>query len=1163
MLKIHLSKFPGLLPDRLYPVFEFHIHANLRKKYNADESLFSINGNVVFPNYHAVRVLAHAMNTARDIQHHSERTIHTGQLNAMGLIDEIYHYVLRLYEETANPKVFQRAVQQLDNAIPPNASTQTIHQFGTLFPPIEVYRGKQTVDQYLASRTAGKSNIEITIEEMILLYFANFNPAFAPFHELFDDKDLKERTAYTRSINELEQFFQDEKRFGPHNQLIFDLLRAPILASPNSLVGQLEYIRKHWGLILSEKFLRKILGADDLIKEDTSRFAHGGAFAPPVPSYSTHEMKGVGLLDLERFTSDLDWMPNVVLLAKNTYVWLDQLSRQYKRPIRTLSDIPDEELDRLARWNITSLWLIGVWERSPASQKIKQWTGNPEAVSSAYSLFDYTIANDLGGEDAFQNLRYRAGQRGIRLAGDMVPNHMGIFSKWMIEHPDFFIQSLHPPYPNYQFTGGNLSDQDGIEIRIENGYWNRTDAAVAFQRIDTRNNDVRYIYHGNDGTHMPWNDTAQLNFIKAEVREAVIQTIFHVARKFPIIRFDAAMTLTKRHFQRLWFPQPGSGGDIPSRADYALATEEFNKMFPHEFWREVVDRINQEMPDTLLLAEAFWLLEGYFVRTLGMHRVYNSAFMHMLMKEENSKYRELIRNTMHYNPEILKRYVNFMSNPDEQTAIGQFGKDDKYFGCALLMVTLPGLPMFAHGQIEGYQEKYGMEYKRAYYAEEPDQNLVQRHEVELFPLLGKRHLFSQVRNFELYDFIDQDGNLNENVFGYSNKSGGERAIICYHNKYAETSGWIKNSVGRNTSSTDQPTLIHRTLAEALECSTDNNVFYIFRDYKTNLEYIRSGKDLHERGLFVELKAFQYHVFLDFQEVWDMTGEYAKLTKHLHGSGTPDLHGELTKVKLFHVYLKLYNLINDDNLHHLQSIIQETGTPTAQENSLKAILGGYKPFIEEAKKILKTDWEILPAVDHLSDTIHIITRSFAQKQNDIQNSFPAIDWKSKQSWCVLFAWLVSEELEIRPNISFFDRLRLDNPLREIFASMEIDEVSANRITALIGTLRTVEMKQLTDVSAWRNFLDQRTVHEYIQLNRHDGIDFFNKERFEELTEWLMFFALLQNVSPEDKYIPSRQIESARDMKIAFHRSARNAQYRFDSFLEKLPSIFTIETGDHDV
>jgi len=79
---------------------------------------------------------------------------------------------------------------------------------------------------------------------------------------------------------------------------------------------------------------------------------------------------------------------------------------------------------------------------------------------------------------------------------------------------------------------------------------------------------------------------------------------------------------------------------------------------PEEFWREVVDRVAKEVPDTLLLAEAFWLMEGYFVRTLGMHRVYNSAFMHMLRDEDNAKYRLAIKNTLEFDPQILKRYVN-------------------------------------------------------------------------------------------------------------------------------------------------------------------------------------------------------------------------------------------------------------------------------------------------------------------------------------------------------------------------------------------------------------------------------------------------------------------------------------------------------------------------
>ncbi|MBI4810000.1 MAG: alpha-amylase, partial [Ignavibacteriales bacterium] len=391
ILNLTLSKFPsatgGLQQSKkVYPRFEFHILASARKKYQVDQSLFTSSGNVIFPNYHAVRLLAQKMNALRDLQKHPEQSIRAGQLNAMGLIDEIYHYVLRLYEETANPKVFERVINKIDQTVKSDKFNETLNQFGILFPPLEVYLGESTLEDYLKSTTGGKPHTEVTLEELILLYFSNINPANTPFKELFNDKDLKERTAYFQLISEAEKLFQTEKRFGPQNQYIFDLLRAPILASPSSLGGQLEYIKKNWGLILSDKFLKRILSAGDLFKEDMRIIFHGEAPTPPVPTYKYHELVDAGLLDLERFTSDFAWMPNVVLLAKNIYVWLDQLSKKYKRPITKLNEIPDEELNRLARWNFTALWLIGIWERSSASQKIKQWTGNPEAVYSEYSV---------------------------------------------------------------------------------------------------------------------------------------------------------------------------------------------------------------------------------------------------------------------------------------------------------------------------------------------------------------------------------------------------------------------------------------------------------------------------------------------------------------------------------------------------------------------------------------------------------------------------------------------------------------------------------------------------------------------------------------------------------------------------------------------------------
>src|SRR5262249_52275001 len=293
------------------------------------------------------------------------------------------------------------------------------------------------------------------------------------------------------------------------------------------------------------------------------------------------------------------------------------------------------------------------------------------------------------GEAACANLRDRAAQRGIRLASDMVPNHMGIDSRWMIEHPDWFLSLPYSPFPGYSFHGPDVGHDGRVEIKVEDHYYDRTDAAVVFRRQDRWTGETRYIYHGNDGTRFPWNDTAQLNYLKSEVREAVIQTILHVARMFPIIRFDAAMTLAKRHYQRLWFPQPGGAGDhIPSRARHAMTKEQFDHAFPKEFWREVVDRVAAEAPNTLLLAEAFWMMEGYFVRTLGMHRVYNSAFMNMMKREENANFRASTRNVLEFNPQILKRHVNFMNNPDEETAIAQFGKDGKYFGVCTVMCTM-------------------------------------------------------------------------------------------------------------------------------------------------------------------------------------------------------------------------------------------------------------------------------------------------------------------------------------------------------------------------------------------------------------------------------------------------------------------------------------------
>jgi len=255
---------------------------------------------------------------------------------------------------------------------------------------------------------------------------------------------------YRQSIDELYEFFETQPPFGPDQQNLIDVLRAPALAHPHSLSAQLEYIRQRWGVVLSE-YLYRLLGSLDLIQEEEKAI-----FVGPGPAlvYEYGELE----FEPERFSPDRDWMPSLVLMAKNAYVWLHQLSLEFQRPITRLDQIPDEALDELASWGFTGLWLIGLWERSTASRTIKQLCGNPEAVASAYSLYDYQIALDLGGAEAYENLKERAWQRGIRLASDMVPNHVGIYSRWVVEHPDWFVSLDYSPFPSYSFNGPDLSE---------------------------------------------------------------------------------------------------------------------------------------------------------------------------------------------------------------------------------------------------------------------------------------------------------------------------------------------------------------------------------------------------------------------------------------------------------------------------------------------------------------------------------------------------------------------------------------------------------------------------------------------------------------------------------------------------------------------------------
>jgi glycosidase len=1098
------------------------ISSEARRAYQVDRLISSPEATRSGLAIRDARLLAQRINGARPVKDRQSRAVSAGQVHAVTQICAVLRFVFDVYLERTSPTSLSRGLALLEHQLGRSETRQLV------LAALKGY-GERSGDERDTARegkmpgnSSGPVTEEVAAEALLLIWLANANPAFSPLSDLFDSRYLTEDKHYREGVRLLRRQFESEPPFGPDSESLIEMLRGPVKAFPDSLEGQLRFIYEKWGYLLGDYGL-SLLSSLDLLREESKPTWDGSG---PSRVYDFRSLE----LESERFSPDRDWMPNLVLIAKNAYVWLDQLSSKYGRDIACLHEIPDEELDILTHRGFTGLWLIGIWERSHASQRIKQMLGNPEAAASAYSLFDYEIAVDLGGEQSLSDLRGRAWRHGIRLATDMVPNHTGIDSRWIIEHPDWFISLNDSPFPGYSFQGPNLAADQRVGIYLEDHYYDRTDAAVVFKRVDHTAGETRYVYHGNDGTSMPWNDTAQLDYLQPEVREAVTQTILSVARKFPIIRFDAAMTLTRKHFRRLWYPEPGQGGDIPSRSEHTVVPTEFDARMPTEFWRDVVDRVAQEVPDTLLLAEAFWLMEGYFVRTLGMHRVYNSAFMNMLRDEENSKYHTVIRTTLAFDPEILKRFVNFMNNPDERTAVDQFGKDDKYFGICTLMVTMPGLPMFGHGQIEGYTEKYGMEYRRSYLDEQSDPRLVSRHEREIFPLLRRRRLFAAVEHFRLYDFTASDGRVDENVFAYSNRFADERALVVYHNAFSSTRGRIRLSTrlhGRRADGAASQT----TLGAELNLHNDSQHYCVFEDHATGLKYIRRSQELHERGLHVELGAYKYHVFLDFEELEDGDqGDYARLETYLSGRGVESISEALEEMRLAPLYEAVRAVaevgflnrllaaapqdatreievgILDEVEHRAATLVSQVGIASKATNDASELARGVRCGISCILQLLG-----------LLASPEVLERTGRKSEACMLDKY-SVRWRS----ALLLTWqflrpftLASPGPHVASDLqSAIDPWSLVSIVKEGLLHYGIDEAVADRgIQAMrIASrhdrwLHAASAQGKMDLGGIvKQWLMDDALRQYLRVHQYDGVSYFNKEDFDELLWWMCMSSL---------------------------------------------------------
>ena len=434
-----------------------------------------------------------------------------------------------------------------------------------------------------------------------------------------------------------------------------------------------------------------------------------------------------------------------------------------------------------------------------------------------------------------------------------------------------------------------------------------------------------------------------------------------------------------------------------------------------------------EAPDTLLLAEAFWLMEGYFVRTLGMHRVYNSAFMNMMRDEKNAEYRAGHQEHARVRPEILKRYVNFMNNPDEKTAVDQFGKGDKYFGVcdgagddarAADVRARPDRGLSPSATAWSTAAPTGT--RRPTRGWSPDTS------ARSSRCCTSASSSPRSRTSRCTTFLHADGSVNEDVFAFSNSRDGNRSLIVYHNRYAETSGWIRSAAVSGAS-----------LAAGLGLRGGEGDWLVLRDSRSGLEYLRSQRELAEHGLQLTLHAYETRVYSDIRDVRDADGRYARLAVWLGGRGVPSIDDAMLELEL-------------QPLH----------------DALRS--GDEQAALAEVAALLEVEPDEAPAAPGVERaTERADERALARSiETLVAANKPDL---SRGKW--IYDWLIAR---VWPNADLV-ALWLD-----VEARPRSGRGNGKRAAELLADDRF-----------------QRS----IGVNEHDGVAYFNKERFSEAVTWL--------------------------------------------------------------
>jgi hypothetical protein len=484
-----------------------------------------------------------------------------------------------------------------------------------------------------------------------------------------------------------------------------------------------------------------------------------------------------------------------------------------------------------------------------------------------------------------------------------------------------------------------------------------------------------------------------------------------------------------------------------------------------------------------------------------------------------------------------------------------------------MMATLPGLPMFGHGQLEGYTERYGMEYRRAYHEEQPDTWLVARHEREISPLLHRRYLFAEVNNFLLYDFFTDHGRVNEDVFAYSNRSGDERALVVFNNRYASTRGWIRTSSAFAEKTAHGKHLRQSTLGESFGFRHASPVFAAYRDALSGLEYLHRARDLAERGLPVELHAYQTLVLLDWRDLHENAARpWGRLCDSLAGRGVPSLEDALKTLLLQPVHEALRAVMDpalaealatgrlapgsdgsfdllETAKHRAGHLLAEVDRYLGERSNAAERARAAELFVDRLHAALKLDTVYKAAGTPWPLAVHGMPAQDGRKPADGTKS----SWVAVLGWCALEA--IGEIGEIgamrdpaNPDAAaaeLFDALRLRGPVAAAFAAQGLTGDEEWRAAARLRAAFAYSSRN-TAAGRWVHDPD---VAWAVGVHEHEGVSYLVKEHLERLLWWMALRDLL-DVAGATQFEPDRLkwIEEAIKERV---NAAERAGYRVET------------------